>query len=198
MAELVPKGTRPLRAPRGLVFGVGGPVQLFVQLVGNVVELERRVPAVPAEDTQCRQIAVVLVKMGKGDFARVGGFIAESRNEKKIVGVPRGLVGLFCRGAFLDDKMAQDAAQDDDGEFLFLELDEENAPRLAGRKRAELVNFLDGDGVLVFQTEFGGNIFKRNVVEAARLDRPFKFGFQIADEIGKLADGSEWVGHKSI
>lgn len=90
--------------------------------------------------------------------------------------------------------MTQDAPQDDDGKFLFLELDEEDAPRLAGCERTKLVNFFYFDGILVFQAKLGWLIFKSEVVEAARLDRPFEFRFQVVDEVGELADVAELVG----
>ena len=56
----------------------------------------------------------------------------------------------------------------------------------------------DFDGVLVLQAEFGRLILEREVVKAARLHRPFEFAFQVADEVGELADVAELVGHGKI
>ena len=90
--------------------------------------------------------------------------------------------------------MAQDATQDDDGEFLLFKFNKENAPRLAGRERTKLVNLFNLDRVLVLQAKFFRLIFKGEIVETARFHWPSKFGFQVANQIGEFADVAELVG----
>jgi hypothetical protein len=134
------------------------------------------------------------MEMGEGDFALVAGFIAKGGNEQEIFGIPHGLIGFVGRLPFFYDKMAQDTAEENHREFLFLEIDEEDAPRLSGRQRTKLVNFFDFDGVFILQSEFGWPIFEGEIVETAGLHRPIEFSFQVVDEIGKLADVAELVG----
>jgi hypothetical protein len=74
--------------------------------------------------------------------------VTEGRNEQQVFGLPRGALGLARRGAFLDDEQAENTAEDHDGQALPLELDEEDAPRLAGGERAELVHIPDVGGIL--------------------------------------------------
>ena len=194
VADAMAERRTPLSTPSVLVFGILRPMKFFLQLAGDIVEFERGVAAVPAEDAQRGQIAGLLVEMGKGNFALVAGFFAKGGNEQEVFGIPHGLVGFVGRLPFFHDEVTQDAAQDDDGEFLFFKFDEENAPRLAGGERAELVNLFDFDGVFILQSKFGWLVFKGEVVETACRDRPIEFGFQVADEVGELADVAELVG----
>ncbi len=184
-----------------MVAGIVRPAEAFFQRGGNVVELERRVAAIPAEHAESREVAVLLMEMGEGKFALIGGFVTEGRDEQKVGGIPCGGLGFVGRGALLDDEVAEDAAENDDGEFLFLELDEEHAPRLAVLERAKLVDGLYLHGILVLEAHVSGLILEGEVVEAVFPERPVQFGFKVADELGEGLERVELVGgggHDSV
>src|SRR5438552_2770200 len=105
------------------------------------------------------------MEVGEGDLALVRGLVAESGDEKQVVGLPGGTLGLIEGGAFLNDEMAENAAQDDDGQFLFFELDEKDAPRLVCDQRAKLLDLFDLDSGLGIETEFFRLIIESEVVE---------------------------------
>ena len=95
--------------------------------------------------------------------------------------------------------MTEDAAEDDDGEFPLLKLDEEDAPRLAVLERAELMDGLHLHRVLVLEAQVSGLLLEREVVEAVFPERPVEFGFEVADELREGFEGAEMVsggGHE--
>ena len=194
MAEAVAGGAGPLRAP-GVVVAWGiGPAEAFLQRGRDVVELERGVAAVPTEHAEGREVAVRLMEMGEGELALVGAFIAERGDEEKVGRIPSGGLGLVGGGAFLDDEMAEDAAEDHDRKPLLLELDEEDAPRLAVLERSKLVDGLHLHGVLVLEAKLLRLILEGEVVEAVFPERPVEFGFEIADELRESLERAELVG----
>ena len=142
------------------------PMQAFTQGVVDAGERERGVAAIPAEHVQGRLVIRVLVKMREGDFAVVRAVLSEGGDKQQILGMPGRGSGFVGRGALLDDKVREDAAQDDDRQFLVFEFDEENAPRLAADQRTQLMNGLDVGGIFFLQAQFGGAVFEGEFVEA--------------------------------
>ncbi len=126
--------------------------------------------------------------MGEGDLTLVGGLVAESGNEKQIAGLPGGALSLIGGGAFLDDEMAENTAEDDDGKFLFLELNKEDAPRLVCDQGAELLDFFDSDRSLGVQAKFFRLVVESEVVEVVRLNRPVEFIAKVLDQRRKGLD----------
>ena len=106
-------------------------MELLGEGVGDVVELEVGIGAIPAKDMEGGEVAFVLLEMGEGDFALGGVLIAVGGDEEEVVHLPAGAVGAIGAGAAFDDEVGEDAAEDDDGEALFLEADPEDAPGLA-------------------------------------------------------------------
>src|SRR5262245_42710847 len=128
------------------------------------------------------------MEVSEGYLTLFGGLVAKSRNEKQIAGLPSGALGLIGGGAFLDNKMAENTAEDDDGKFLFFELDEENTPRLICHQRAELLDLFDFDRSLGVQIEFFRLVVESEGVEVVRLDRPFEFIAKVFDQRRKGLD----------
>src|SRR5712691_7476927 len=112
------------------------------------------------------------MEVGEGDLTLVGGLVAKSGNEKQIAGLPGGALGLIGSGASLDNKMAENAAENNHRKFLFFELDEEDAPRLVCNQWAELLALFDFDRSLGVQAEFFRLVIESEVLEVVRLNRP--------------------------
>jgi hypothetical protein len=91
----------------------------------------------------------------------------------------------------------ENAAQYDDRQFLALEFDEEDSPRLASGQRAQLMNGLDMGGGVFLQPEFSRREFKSEFVKAIFSQRPVELLFEVADEIGKGLDVAKILdGHQ--
>jgi hypothetical protein len=110
--------------------------------------------------------------------------------------VPGRAVGLIGRGAFLHHEVGKDAAEDDDGEFFLIELDEEDTPRLLGIERAELADRLDLGGIGRLEPEFVRLVVEGEVFDFMTLQRPFKLIFKVCDEMLEITDGSEVGRHE--
>ena len=76
--------------------------------------------------------SAALREVGEADLALVA--LAVVGDEEQVVRGPGGALGAVGGGALLERDLAQDAAQGDDGELLWLELDEEDAPGLAAAR----------------------------------------------------------------
>ena len=87
--------------------------------------------------------------------------------------------------------MRKDAAEDDDGEFFLIELDEEDAPRLLGIERAELADGLDLGGIGRLEPEFIGLVVEGEIPDVIAIERPAELVLQVADELFEGADGAE-------
>ena len=80
-------------------------------------------------------------KWAKGDPALLA--LAVVGHEEQVVGGPSLALGLVGRGALLERHLAEDAAQRHHGQALRLELDEEDAPGLAGTSgRRRLISWI--------------------------------------------------------
>src|SRR6185369_876822 len=99
--------------------------------------MKRSVEVVPAEYLESRQVVAVLRprEVGEADLPLVP--LAVVGDEEQVVRGPGGALGAVGGGTLLERHLAQDATQRDDGEFLRLELDEEDAPGLLRRERAQ-------------------------------------------------------------
>lgn len=76
------------------------------------------------------------MEVSEADFAAIVILGTKGGDKEQVLGIPGGAVRFVGRGALLDDEVGEDAAQEDDGEFLLVELDEEDAPGLVGGERA--------------------------------------------------------------
>ncbi|MBI3244912.1 MAG: hypothetical protein HYZ50_00215 [Deltaproteobacteria bacterium] len=121
------------------------------------------------------KVAGFLLKVGEGDLTLLSSLIAKSRDEQQIASLPDRTLSLIGRGAFLHHEMIENTAEDNDGKFLFLELDKEDAPRLVGLQWAELLDLFDFDGGLGVQAKLFRLIVERKIVKVVRLDRPVEF-----------------------
>ena len=81
-------------------------------------------------------------------------------DEEQVVGGPGLALGPIGRGALLERHLAEDAAQRYHRQALRLELDEEDAPRLARHERAQALDLLDLGRVLRVDAEL-----RRSVLE---------------------------------
>ena len=84
-------------------------------------------------------------EVGEADLALVP--LAVVGDEEQVVGGPGRALGAVGRGALLERHLAQNATQSDDRKPLRLELDEEDAPGLIRRERAQALDLLDLGGV---------------------------------------------------
>jgi hypothetical protein len=121
-------------------------MQLLLHDADDVIHVERRVVIVPAQHAEFGKAGGGLLdKMRERDGA-VGVF-AVGGNEQKIVRLPRLTVSLVGGLAFFENEGAENLPHDDYGQMFFLEIDEENSPRLVASKRAELFDLLDDVGI---------------------------------------------------
>ncbi|MBP8786727.1 MAG: hypothetical protein KBH41_04540 [Azonexus sp.] len=165
MADAMAEGFGPGFAPGlGIVF-VFRPAQTLVQGAIDVRQFERGIAAIPTQYIQGGQVPGILVEMGEGDFACIGVFFTKSGDEKQVFGMPGGRAGFVGRGALFDNEVREDAAQDDDGQFLVFEFDEEDSPRLAADQWTQLMDGLDAGGVFFLQAQFGGCELEGEFVE---------------------------------
>ena len=138
--------------------------------------------------------------MGKGDLA-VGAFPIV-RDEEQIVEVPCGQIRFLRRGAFPDNQLAQDPAEDDDRQSLRLEADEENAPGLAGRQGAQLLDLFDPGGGPGVDAQFFGLVFEGQLVESLGPDGLVQLVAEVGDQGGNITDGTDTVervrGHRCL
>jgi hypothetical protein len=130
-------------------------------------------------------------KWAKEDLPAIVLILPEGGDEEQILRAPRDAIGLVGGGAFFHHEVGKDAAEDDDGELLAVELDEEDAPWLLGIERTELADGLDLGGVLRFETEFVGFVIEGEILDAVAFERPAEFVLEVADEMGERADGAE-------
>ena len=130
-----PERPAPLLAPDLGIVLVIGPGEVVGQLPGHVVQVKRRVEVVPAQDLQSRQVAcrLRLGEMGERDPPLVA--LAVVRDEEQVVRGPARALGVVRRRAFRDRYASEDSAERHDRQPFRLELDEEDAPRLARRQR---------------------------------------------------------------
>ena len=134
-----------------------------------MLQLEGGIGAVPAQHAQRGQVARLLVEVGKGDLALVAAVVAEGGDEQQIVRYPGRGRALVGRRALLEHQVAQDAPQHHHRHPFALELDEEDAPRLAAGQRPQLVDRLDLGRVLVLEAQFGRRVLEGQFVEAVFL-----------------------------
>lgn len=115
-------------------------------------------------------------------------------SEQKVVQVPGRAMGSVGGSAGLRDEVAQDAAEDDHGELLLFEADPEDAPRLAGDERTELLDLPSFDGVLGVEAEFLGGVLEGEFVHIIRVNGPIELIPQILDQGREGLNGAELVG----
>src|SRR5687767_14297373 len=127
----MPECATPLISPLVYCLCIGRPAQLVSQRVCDVLKLQRRICAIPAENAERWKIARRLMKMREGNFTLIRRFFTKSGNEEQIVQLPTLRIASVGRVAFFQNEMPEDAAQHNDREFFLFELDIENAPRLA-------------------------------------------------------------------
>ena len=143
------EGRAPALAPRldvGVVVGPG-------ELLASAPRRRRRGAARVSRLSQPSTLRVGrswpscgLREVGEADLALVA--LAVVGDEEQVVRRPGGALGAVGGGALLERHPAQDAAQRDDREPLRLELDEEDAPGLVRRERAQPLDLLDLGRVL--------------------------------------------------
>jgi hypothetical protein len=80
------------------------------------------------------------MKMGKGNFSVVGGDVTESRDKEQVTSIPSSTLGSIGGTPLFNNQVAEDPSKDDNGKSVFIELDEENSPRLPGDQWAKLVD----------------------------------------------------------
>ncbi len=87
-----------------------GPSELLAERIRNVVEVERGVKIVPAENFEDRQIVLlgVLGEVRKADPALLAFTVVG--DEEQIFGGPRLALGLVGGDSLLEGHLAQDAA----------------------------------------------------------------------------------------
>src|SRR3989304_1950871 len=102
-------------------------------------------------------------QVGAGLGLREGGetyaalvALAVVGDEEQVLRSPGGALGGPGRGPLLEHHLAQDAPQGNNGQALGLELDEEDAPGLVGRERAQALDALDLDRRLWVDSELPG------------------------------------------
>ena len=76
--------------------------------------------------------------------------------------------------------MIQDSAHERDWQLLVLEVDEENAPRLARRDGSNLVNAIDLRGVFFLESQLIWLVGERNLVHVSFRNWPFEIVAQKA------------------
>ncbi len=172
-----------------------------MQLVIDVVEVQAGVVAVPAEHAQRGKIVEVGVfgEVGEADLPLVA--FAEGGNEQQVVRVPGGAFGAAGRRPLLEHQLAEDAAQGDNRQALGLELDEEDAPGLAGHQRAKLLDAVDLGGGLGVEAQFFRLIIEREVVEVLGVDGPIEPVAEILHQGRERLDLPEFfamVGHGRV
>jgi hypothetical protein len=195
MADLVLDGARPAFEPGKKGFAWLGPVQLVLQGVVNAVELQTGVRPVPAQHTQGGQVFRGLLEVGETDLTLVVFLGTECRDKQEVVSVPRRPFRLVGGGAFLDDEMGKNPAQNHDGKALVVELDEKDPPRLAILKGAELADGLDLGGFRAFEAEFLRWEVVGEIFNAIPVERPAQLVFEVFHEIVQAADVARAVGH---
>ena len=185
------EGGAPALAPSVGVVLVVGPSKVVGQLVGDSVEVERRVEVVPSEHLQGRHVVAVLGlrEVGEGDSALLA--VAVVGHEEQVVGGPGLALGLVGRGALLEGHLAEDAAQRYHGQSLRLELDEEDAPGLTGHERAQAFDLLDLGRALLVDPELLRGVLEGQLLEVARVDRPAELVAQVGHELVEAADARE-------
>ena len=197
MADAVAEDAGPAGAPVIERFLGIRPVELFAQRGGEAVDLERGIAAVPAEHAERGHVALFLMEVGERDFATIV-FSPEGGDEEQVLGVPGRAVGLVGRGAFLHHEVGKDAAEDDDGELLTVELNKEDTPRLLGIEWAELTDGLDLGRIGRLEPEFIGLVIEREIFDIVAFERPAKFVLQVADELFEGANEVEIRGHERL
>lgn len=90
--------------------------------------------------------------------------------------------------------MGEDAPEHDDGQALAVELDKEDAPRLAGGELAELADGLDLGGFRGLEAKLIGIVIEREVFGVVALQRPVQLVLETADELLEGADVTEVGG----
>ena len=185
------EGGAPALAPGVWVVLVVGPSKVVGQLVGDGVEVERRVEVIPSEHLEGRQVMAVpgLGEVSEGDPAFLA--LAVVGHEEQVVGGPSLALGLVGRGALLEGHLAEDAAQRHHGQTLRLELDEEDAPWLARHERAQALDLLDFGRALLVDPELLRGVLEGQLLEVVRVDRPAQFVAQVGDELVEAADVGE-------
>ena len=186
------EGGAPALAPRNGVVLVVGPCEMVGQLAGDGIEMERRVEIVPAEHLERRQVVAIgrFREVGEGDAALLAFTVVG--HEEQVVGGPSLPLRLVVRGALLERYLAEDAAQRHHGQALGLELDEEDAPRLTRRERAQALDLLDLGRVLGVDPELLlWVVLEGQLLEVVRVDRPAELVAQVRDELIEAADASE-------
>ena len=182
------EGAAPLLTPG---FGVGlglrvGPAESLQVEVLDVVEVG--LVGVPGEGAQFGEAALAVAKVSEGDGAVLG--ITLGGDEEQVVQPPDGLMGVAAAAGGYE--RAQDAAQDDDGQTLALELDVKDGPGLGVRQGAYLLDGLDLDGVPGVYAEFGRIVVEGIVVSVLGLDGPVEFVAQVGDELVEVGQGAEF------
>ena len=185
------EGRAPALAPGLGVVLVVGPGEVVGQLVGDVIEVERRVEVVPTEHLECGQVVADPGprEVREGDPALLA--LAVVGDEEQVVGGPGLALGVVGRGALFERHLAEDAAQRHDGKALRLEFDEEDAPGLARYERPQALDLLDLGRVLRIDPELLRGVLEGQLFEVVRVDRPAQFVAEVGDELGEAPDAGE-------
>src|SRR4051812_7510696 len=96
--------------------------------------------------------------------------------------VPSGTLWIIQSGSLLQNKLAKNATQRNDGKSFGFKFDKENAPRLASREWAKLLYLLNLRGSLLVDPKLLSRIVKADVVEVVRRDRPFQLLAEVFDQ----------------
>ena len=189
MAQL--EGGAPALAPCAGVTVVLGPGKVLGELRGNGVEVQRGVAVVPAEHLEGRQVVAVrgCREMGKADLPLVAHAVVG--DEEQVILGPGGPLGAVGRGALLERHLAENAAQCHDGESLWLELDEEDAPRLVRHERPKTLNLLNLGSVLRVDPQLFWGVLEGQLLEVIAVDRPAHFAAQVGNELVEALDARE-------
>ena len=170
-----PERGAPLLPPGLGIVLVVGPGEVVGQLPDHVVEVERRIEVVPAQDLQGREVAgrQRLGEMGERDppLARV--------------------LGAARRRAFRDRHTSEDSAERYDWQAFRLELDEEDAPRLAGRQRTQSLDLLDLGRVTGVDPELRRGVLEGQVLEVGPAYRPVQLVAKERDQLVEAPDSAE-------
>ena len=185
------EGRAPALAPGVGVVLVVGPSEVIAKFADDGVEVERRIEVVPAEHLEGGQVAAVrgLREVREGNAALLA--LTVVGHEEQVVGGPGLALGTVRRGALLERHLAQDATQRHHGQTLWLELDEEDAPGLARRERAQALDLLNLGCVFRVDAELLGGVFEGQLFKVVRVDRPIQFVTQVSDELVEATDVCE-------
>jgi hypothetical protein len=87
--------------------------------------------------------------------------------------------------------MTERPTQHHDGQALLLEIDPKDTPGLVGMEGTELLDFLDVDGGLRVEAEFGRVVSEGDVLHIVRADRPVEFVAQIRHQLREGLDATK-------